>query len=47
MSDTSPQIIPLGSLAEAAALGAQLSAEEQSLSLAIPTGPTGYHAAEP
>ena len=46
MSD--PQIIPLGSLAEAAALGAQLSAEEQSLS-ALPgmSGPTGYHAAEP
>ncbi len=48
MSDTSPQIVPLGSLAEAAALGAQLSAEEQSLS-AIPgtSGPFGYYAAEP
>lgn len=46
MSD--PQIIPLGSLAEAAALGAQLSAEEHNSLSGIPmSGPTGYHAMEP
>jgi hypothetical protein len=44
MSDTSPQIVPLGSLSEAALLGAQLAEEEQSLSLAGPGSPilTGY-----
>lgn len=47
MSDTSPQIIPLGSLTEAAILGAQLAAEEQSLNAAYGPGSpilTGYHA---
>lgn len=45
MAETSPQIIPLGSLNEAAILGAQLAEEEQSLSLAAGPGTpilTGY-----
>lgn len=43
MSESSPQIIPLGSLAEAAAAGADLAWQEQLA--AAPEGPgtlTGY-----
>jgi hypothetical protein len=45
MSESSPQIIPLGSLAEAAAAGAELAWQEQQA--VGPDGPgtlTGYHA---
>lgn len=35
MSDSSPQIIPLGSLAEAAAASAALSQEEQALNAVL------------
>lgn len=42
MSDATPQIIPLGSLAEAAALGAQLAQEEQLGTSAAGPVLTGY-----
>ena len=43
MSDATPQIIPLGSLAEAAALGSQLALEEQQgVSAESPGTLTGY-----
>jgi hypothetical protein len=46
MSDTTPQIIPLGSLSEAAIAGAELAQQEQQVSAAgaTPPGPvlTGY-----
>jgi hypothetical protein len=43
MSDTSPQIIPLGSLAEAAILGSELAQQEvQSIGAEGPGTLTGY-----
>ena len=45
MSESSPQIIPLGSLAEAAAAGAELAwLEQQSIGIEGPGTLTGYHA---
>lgn len=46
MAEFTPEIIPLGSLAEAAATSAELSEQEQTASALEPGFPilTGYHA---